>query len=93
MLDEVDDDFRITIFKMKAAKAPNGEFQRPYEPDAYRMLGRGTVDNDYATQAINRVLRPLGLPDSEEMVNRFYRYWYLLELSRGCRIIWPKLAK
>ena len=76
VLDEVEDDFRLTIFKMKPEQKPL--VSRSYAPathfDAYSMLGRGTVAGDYAAQALDRVLRPLGLPDQDDMVGRFHRY-------------------
>lgn len=51
---------------------------RSYAPathfDAYSMMGRGTVAGDYAAQALDRVLRPLGLPEQADVVGRFHRY-------------------
>lgn len=78
VLDEVEDDFRLTIFKMKPEHQKammGGAYARNQQPfDAFRMMGRGTVPLDHAAQALNRVLRPLGLPDQDDMVNRFHRY-------------------
>lgn len=78
LLDEVEDDFRLTIFKMKPdgqRNLTNNNYNvRNPQFSAFRMMGRGTVGNDYAAQALDRVLRPLGLPDTEDMVNRFQRY-------------------
>jgi len=66
VLDDVDDDFRLTIFKMKPSQGTDGgdyiNHQHHEPPDAYRLMGRGTVSNDYANQALSRVLRPIGLP-------------------------------
>jgi len=46
----------------------------PSNFDAYRMLGRGTVNTQEAEKLLSSVLRPLGLPNQEEMINRFHRY-------------------
>ena len=73
MLDEVEDDFRLTIYKMNGAQGAKGYAPDP-RFDAYSMLGRGTVRGEYAAQALDRVLRPLGLPDTDDMVSRFPRY-------------------
>ena len=76
VLDEVEDDFRLTIYKMNGVQKSVGGNSYALQPqlDAYSMLGRGTVGGDYAAQALDRVLRPLGLPDADAMVSRFPRY-------------------
>lgn len=72
MLDEVDDDFRLMIYKLHDESSSYGRMQ---QPDAFRKVGGATVNINYANDAINRVLRPLGIPDSNNMVSQFYRFW------------------
>ena len=91
VLDEVDDDYRFTMHKMNAIRNQSsanlgvGGSSSYYANatttsndtkfDAYRMVGRGTVNTDYASQALNRVLRPLGQPHPDDTVySRYARY-------------------
>ena len=74
VLDEVEDDFRLTIYKLKPDVGGGSYGQQPHAPGASRMVGRATVSEDYAMEAINRVLTPLGLPESNDVANRFFRY-------------------
>ena len=75
VLNEPNDDFRLTIHKMNTAElaaAPprmstaantasaytQSSYNTPLASQSYKMLGKGTVNTDYASQAISRALGP-----------------------------------
>ena len=64
VLNDPNDDFKLTMHKMSANEQAASRANLSYPqsnyttPDAYRMMGRGTVNTNYASQAINRAMGP-----------------------------------